>query len=124
MLYGALADLSVFIHALFVLFAVFGGLAVLRWKRLVWAHLPAAAWGVAVELGGWVCPLTYLENHFRRLAGEAGYQGGFIERYLEPLLYPLGLTQRSQIFFGFAVLLINLVLYSIVWRRAKPGINN
>lgn len=124
MLYAVLADISVFIHALFVLFAVFGGLAVLRWKRLVWAHLPAAVWGVAVELGGWVCPLTCLENHFRRLAGEAGYQGGFIERYLEPLLYPLGLTQRSQIFFGFTVLLINLVLYSIVWRRAKPGINN
>lgn len=124
MLYGALADLSVFIHALFVLFAVFGGLAVLRWKRLAWAHLPAAVWGVAIELGGWVCPLTYLENHFRRLAGETGYQGGFIERYLEPLLYPLGLTQRSQIFFGVAAFLINLVLYSIVWRRAKPGINN
>jgi len=55
-----LADLVVVAHALFVLFVVFGGLAVLRRRQLAWIHLPAAAWGVAFELCGWLCPLTYL----------------------------------------------------------------
>src|SRR5512135_1261983 len=102
MLYAVLADLVVLIHALFVLFVVFGGLTVLRWRRLAWFHLPAAIWGVAIELGGWICPLTYLENYFRRLGGGPGYSGTFIERYLEPVLYPLGLTERTQLFFGLA----------------------
>ena len=112
-----LADLVVVAHALFVLFVVFGGLAVLRWRRLAWLHLPAAVWGVAIELGGWMCPLTYLENYFRRLGGEVGYRGTFIEQYLEPLLYPLGLTGQSQLFLGLAAFLVNLAIYAHLWWR-------
>ena len=110
-----LADLVVVVHALFVLFVVFGGLAVLRWRRLAWLHLPAAVWGVAIELGGWLCPLTYLENYFRRLGGELGYSGTFIEQYLEPLLYPLGLTGQSQLFLGVAAFLVNFAIYAHLW---------
>lgn len=113
--YAVLADLVVVVHALFVLFVVFGGLAVLRWRRFAWFHLPAAVWGVAIELGGWVCPLTYLENYFRRLGGESGYSGTFIEQYLEPLLYPLGLTEQSQIFLGLAAFLVNFAIYARLW---------
>jgi len=112
MTYILLADMVVLLHFLFVIFVVFGGLLVLRWKRVVWLHLPAAAWGVAIELGGWICPLTPLENRFRRMGGEAGYSGSFIERYLEPLLYPLGLTRHTQLVFGLAVLLVNLAIYA------------
>jgi hypothetical protein len=115
--YAVLADLVVLVHALFVLFVVFGGLAVLRWRRLAWIHLPAAVWGVAIELGGWVCPLTYLENYFRWLGGESGYGGTFIEQYLEPLLYPLGLTEQSQIFLGLAAFLVNFAIYARLWRN-------
>lgn len=121
MSYVFLADLTLLVHALFVLFVVFGGVAVLRWRWLARFHLPAAVWGVLIELGGWVCPLTYLENHFRRLGGESGYRGTFIEQYLEPVLYPLGLTQRSQIIFGLAAFLINLAIYVQLWRRNKTG---
>ncbi len=119
MLYSLLADMVVFVHALFVLFVVFGGLAVLRWRRLAWFHLPAAVWGTAIELGGWVCPLTYLENYFRRLGGETGYSGTFIARYLEPLLYPLGLTPHDRVFLGVAAFLINFAVYVIVWRKRR-----
>ena len=112
MTYILLADMVVLLHFLFVIFVVFGGLLVLRWKRVVWLHLPAAAWGVAIELGGWICPLTPMENRFRRMGGEAGYSGSFIERYLEPLLYPLGLTRHTQLVFGLAVLLVNLAIYA------------
>ncbi len=120
--YIILADLVVVVHALFVLFVVFGGLFVLRWRRLAWLHLPAAVWGAAIELGDWVCPLTYLENYFRRLGGEAGYRGTFIARYLEPLLYPHGLTRQSRIILGLMVILVNLAIYARLWwiyRRNK-----
>ena len=119
MSYAVLADLVVVGHALFVLFVVFGGVAVLRWRRLAWLHLPAAVWGVAIELGGWACPLTYLENRFRRLAGEAGYGGSFIEHYLVPVLYPLGLTEQSQVTLGLSALLVNLAIYAFFWRRRR-----
>ncbi len=119
MLYSFLADLVVLVHALFVLFVVLGGLAVLRWRRLAWFHLPAAVWGTAIELGHWICPLTYLENYFRRLGGESGYSGTFIAQYLEPLLYPLGLTPHTQVFFGLAAFLINVAVYTLFWLKRR-----
>ncbi len=119
MLYETLADLVVIVHGLFVLFVVFGGLAALRWQRLAWLHVPAAVWGTAIELEGWVCPLTYVENYLRHLAGESGYATSFIEQYLEPLLYPLGLTPRSQVFLGLGALLINMTIYAVYWRRRR-----
>ncbi len=113
------ADLMVLLHASFVLFVLLGGLAALRWRRLAWFHLPAALWGATIELGGWICPLTYLENHLRTMAGGAGYNVTFIEHYLEPLLYPLGLTRHTQLVFGVTALLINLAVYSRIWSRHR-----
>ena len=115
--YRLLADLLVLFHAGFVLFAVLGGLAVLRWPRLAWIHLPVAAWGAWVEFSSTVCPLTPLENHLRRLGGEAGYSGGFIAHYILPVLYPAGLNPRVQVVLGGFVVLLNVGAYFIVWRR-------
>lgn len=122
MSYSLLADVTMLAHGMFVLFVVFGGLAVLRWPRLAWLHLPSAIWGVVIEFKGWICPLTHLENRFRRLAGEAGNGGSFVEHCLEPLLYPLGLTTRSQVMMGLTVLGINAVLYACLWWKlfARP----
>ncbi len=50
MLYRIAADGLVLSHLLFILFVLFGGLLVLKWHRLAWWHLPAAAWGVIVEV--------------------------------------------------------------------------
>lgn len=119
MLYRFLADLAVLAHALFVLFVVCGGLAVLRRPRLAWLHLPAVAWGAIVEFKGWICPLTYVENHFRRLGGGAGYHGSFIGHYLEPILYPSWLTQGSQLVMGLGVVGGNAVIYALLWRKCS-----
>lgn len=113
--YQLWADLVVIIHAAFVLFVLLGGLPALRWPRLAWLHLPAALWGAAIELGGWICPLTYLENYLRRMAGGIGYSTTFIERHLEPVLYPLGLTRHAQLVFGVSALFLNLVIYVRFW---------
>ena len=117
MLYSFLADLVLLVHGLFVLFVVCGGVAVLRWPRLAWLHLPAALWGVMIEWGGWFCPLTDLENHWRYGGGESGYAGGCISHYLEPLLYPRGLTRSGQLLLGLLALLFNAALYTLLCVR-------
>jgi hypothetical protein len=118
-IYRWLADIVVLAHCGFVLFVVLGGLLALRWRHIPWIHLPAAVWGVAIEWSGGICPLTPLENRFRRLGGEAGYAGGFVEHYLTPVLYPSGLTRPVQLFLGIAVVLTNLAVYAIVLRRGR-----
>ena len=119
MRYALLADLVVLLHASFVLFVLFGGLLVLRWQRMALLHLPAALWGVAIELGGWVCPLTYLENCLRRMGGESAYGGSFIQQYLEPLLYPLGLGRNTQFIFALLAFSLNLAIYARLWRQRR-----
>ena len=74
---------------------------------------------MAIELGGWVCPLTWLENRLRRLGGGTGYGGTFIAYLLEPVLYPPGLTRTGQVAFGLAALLLNLAIYAGLWRRRR-----
>ncbi|HSM09220.1 MAG TPA: DUF2784 domain-containing protein [Gemmatimonadota bacterium] len=117
MIHSALADLVLVVHFGFIGFVVLGGLLALRWPRAALVHLPAAAWGILIELFGWVCPLTPIEHSLRRSAGEAGYSGGFIEHYLLPVIYPGGLTRDVQIALAAIVVAINLVVYLIVWRR-------
>lgn len=117
MLVSLAADLVASLHFAFVVFVVSGGLLVLRWPRLAWLHLPAVAWGASIELLGWICPLTPLENRLRHEAGLAGYEGGFVEHYLLPLLYPASLSRSVQVILGLSLLLINAVLYGSILRR-------
>jgi len=112
-----LADMVLVLHGLFIVWVVLGGLAVLRWPRLAWLHLPAVAWGVWIELSGGICPLTPLEQRLRLRAGEAGFSGGFIEHYLGALIYPAGLTRSTQVLMAAIVLAINLIAYAVLWRR-------
>jgi hypothetical protein len=104
---------------MFVLFVVAGGLLALRWPRLAYVHLPAAAWGVLIELTGWVCPLTPLEQSLRLKAGEQGYSGSFIEHYVLPLLYPSALTRTIQVGLGAIVIAVNLCIYGYLLKRRR-----
>jgi hypothetical protein len=117
MSYALLADLLVVAHIAFVIFVAAGGLLVLRWPRVAWVHLPAAAWGALVEIAGWICPLTPLENALRARGGLDVYTGDFVGRYLLPVLYPEGLTRAIQLAIGGAVILLNAAIYAIVLRR-------
>jgi hypothetical protein len=119
MTYRWLADLVLVLHAGFVAFVMLGGLLVLRWPRVAWVHLPVVAWGAGIEFAGGICPLTPLESHWRRLAGEAGYGGGFVEHYLLAALYPDGLTRTVQVALGLLVLGVNAALYARAWRRRR-----
>ena len=119
-LYQLLADFVVLLHVVFVVFAVLGGLLVLRWRGVLWTHLAAAFWAAIVEFFGWVCPLTPLENWLRENAGEAGYRSDFIAHYVLPVLYPRGLTREIQIALGVFVVALNLAIYGWLLRRQSP----
>ncbi len=114
-----LADAIVLAHVVFVVFVVFGGLLVLYRRGFLYLHLPAAAWGFLVEVRGWICPLTYLENDLRRRAGEAGYEGGFVERYVIPALYPEALDRDLQLVLGGLVVAVNVAVYGWVVYRLR-----
>ena len=118
MLYRLLADVVVISHLAFVLFVLCGGLLALWGPRAAWLHLPAAAWGAAVEFGGWICPLTPLEQWLRLKGRAPVYASDFIEAYVLPVLYPSGLTHDLQMVLGTLVVLINLAIYGWLLRRA------
>ncbi|HEX5646532.1 MAG TPA: DUF2784 domain-containing protein [Nitrospira sp.] len=119
MLYRLGADCIVILHFGFVLFVLVGGLLLVKWPRLAWLHLPAVAWGTFVEFSGWICPLTPLENWLRTQAGEAGYAGDFVARYLSAVLYPEALTHEFQLILGTAVVAVNLAIYGWLWRAHR-----
>jgi hypothetical protein len=119
MIQSWLADAVLLWHLAFILFVVSGGFLLRRFPRLIWLHLPAAAWGALIEFAGWICPLTPLENHLRRLGGEAGYEGGFIAHYLLPVVYPEALSREIQVALGLGVIVVNLVTYAWWYRAGK-----
>ena len=116
-----LADLLVVLHLAFAAFVIFGGFLAWKWRWVALAHLPALAWGLWVETSGQICPLTPLEIHWRHLAGEVGYQGGFIDHYVGALLYPPGLTRSDQWVLATILLALNLTAYGVLLRRFSRG---
>jgi hypothetical protein len=120
--HGIFADIVVLIHLAFVVFVVLGAGLVVWWRRMLWLHLPAVFWAIWLEISGGICPLTPLENWLRIRAGQGGYRGDFVEHYLMPVLYPVGLTRNIQILIGLLVIIINTALYGYIifqFRRKK-----
>lgn len=121
--YELLADLVVILHAAFVVFVLFGALLALKWPWIIRLHLPAAAWGAMVEFSGWLCPLTPLEHWLRQQGGMSPYHTGFVDHYLLPVLYPVGLTRGMQFVLGSIVLIVNGTLYTLLWRRSHKNLS-
>ena len=124
MFYRLAADAVVLLHLGYVIFIVAGGLLVFRWRWIALLHLPAVVWGVLLEFFGWMCPLTPLELGLRAAGGQAGYSGGFVEYYIQPVLYSVEPDITVQISIGSFVILINLALYSLLLWRLKHRHSN
>jgi hypothetical protein len=124
MAHSLLADAVVLAHLGFILFVMFGGLLVLRSRRVAYLHVPAAAWGAYVELAGKICPLTPLELSLRAQAGQAGYETSFIDHYLVPIVYPRGLTPAMQSAAGALVIVVNAVVYGSMLLRRKRSVGS
>jgi hypothetical protein len=121
MLYSIAADILLVVHLAFIIFVMLGGLLLLKWTWVGYLHLPAVAWATLLELYGWICPLTPLEQQFRALAGESGYSGGFVQHYLLPIIYPAGLTREVQAILAASVIATNLVIYTVIYVKYRRG---
>ena len=109
------ANLVLLVHFAFVALAVFGAFGVLLDPRWAWIHVPIVAWSSVVNLAGWTCPLTPLENRFRVAAQDAGYEGGFVQHYVGAVVYPRGMPRRMELVAGVSVVVWNAVLYAGLW---------
>lgn len=114
-----MSALIVLVHAAFVVFVAAGAVLVWRFPRVAWLHLPAVAWATWIQLSGGVCPLTPLEQEWRRREGLAPYEGDFIANWIFPWLYPDGLTREAQIALGLAALVLNAVFYGWAFARRR-----
>jgi hypothetical protein len=117
LLYTIGAELTLLLHFAWVAFVVIGAFF-LRHRRWRWRliHLAAVCYSVALEVYGWICPLTYLEQWFLRRAGRFSYEGAFITHYLEKLIY-LHAPQWLLVSLVVVLLVVTLALY--FWPRNK-----
>lgn len=112
-LYSALAIFALLLHALFIVWVVFGALLTRSRQVLRWLHIASLVWGILTELLPWPCPLTLLENWFEVKAGVEPYHGGFLLHYLDKLVYP-EVSATVLTFAGVFVCVLNLAIYG--WR--------
>ncbi|MGI9120754.1 MAG: DUF2784 domain-containing protein [Acidimicrobiales bacterium] len=121
MLYRLTADAVVLLHLAYLAFLIGGSLLAWRWPRLVWLHVPSLAWGLVSITVGLECPLTVVENHFRRLAGQQGYTGGFIDHYIEGVVYPERYLPLVRVLIVVAVVAGYVLLFHGVGQRERPA---
>ena len=118
-MYELLANLTLIIHLIFILFVIFGGLLFFIFSKIIYIHLPALLWGIYIELTNSVCPLTFLENWFLYKGELTTYSNDFINNYLFPIIYPEGLTIDIQIYLGISLIVINILIYGLIFKNLK-----
>ena len=114
-MYRGLADAVVVVHFGFVLYVMLGGFLVWRWPRTLPAHLAAVVWAIGIVTIELLCPLTSLENWLREQAGEQAYGGGFVDRYIEDVVYPEERTPHARAFVAACV----ATSYAGLWLRRR-----
>ena len=127
--YLFLADMVVFVHAVYMAVVVLGLIAILagaaqgwRWIRSVrfrLIHLAMIGIVAVQALLGLRCPLTVLENHLRRLGGGPTYSESFIGHWSQRLLfYEFPPWVFTVMHVGFALLvLVTLLLIPPRWAQ-------
>ncbi len=100
----ALAELVMVVHFAVLLFLVVGGFLAWRWPRVLYFHLAMATWGLLIVLFPLACPLTWLENELRAAAGRPQLANGFIDTYIDGVLYPDSAARLVQVLVAVVVL--------------------
>jgi hypothetical protein len=119
--YSGLTISVLFLHALFILWFVFGVLLTRSRPVLRWLHVCSLVWGALTELLSWPCPLTLLENWLDGNAGAEPDQGGFLLHYLDRLAYP-DISSRMLTLAGVLICAANLGFYDRqVWVAGRGG---
>ena len=118
-MYEFLANITLVIHLIFILFVIFGGLLFFIFSKIIYIHLPALVWGIYIELTSSTCPLTYLENWFLYKGQLTTYSNSFIQNYILPIIYPENLTADLQIYLGTTLIIINIFIYGLILLKFK-----
>ena len=118
-MYELFANLTLIIHLIFILFVIFGGLLFFIFSKIIYIHLPALLWGIYIELTNSVCPLTFLENWFLFKGELTTYSNGFINNYIFPIIYPGSLNNEIQIYLGLSLIVINILIYGLIYKNFK-----
>jgi len=118
-MYELFANLTLIAHLIFILFVIFGGLLFFIFSKIIYIHFPALLWGIYIELTNSVCPLTYLENWFLSKGELKTYSNDFINNYIFPIIYPKGLTTEIQTNLGIALIVINVLIYGLIYKNFK-----
>ena len=117
MLYRIFADFVVIAHLSFIVFIAVGSLLVLKWPRLLRPHLAVVVWAAAIVTVGFTCPLTPLEQHLRIRAGHSSYDGGFVDHYLDGVVYPGRFTTLARLLVGVLI----VIGYALLLARSGRG---
>ncbi|HZS56505.1 MAG TPA: DUF2784 domain-containing protein [Bryobacteraceae bacterium] len=104
------------IHLLWILWVIFGAFWTRGRSYLTGFHILSLIWGIIVELSPLPCPLTLAEQFFEQRAGTGTYQGAFLARWLDRLVYP-DLPESTLVIAGVAICVTNLAVYG--WRCLK-----
>lgn len=100
----AFAELVMVVHFGVLVFLVVGGFLAWRWPRVLYFHLAMATWGLLIVLFPLACPLTWLENELRAAAGRPQLANGFIDTYIDGVLYPDSAARVVQVVVALVVL--------------------
>ena len=117
MIYRVLVDITIIIHFLWILFLIFGILFAIRGSKIAFLHISGLIFSLIINIFGWYCPLTHLENYFYKtsLSGTY-YNGSFISYYLNRIIYldvPLSYIRIGGIIF----VIINTVVYIYLFKK-------
>lgn len=113
-----LAELTVFVHIMALLFIGFGGFLAWRWPKVIFGHIFFAIWGVLVNVTPVPCPLTALENYFRHQQGLGDLPGGFNAYYLYGTVIPHALLPAVGVL-AIAVVTFSYVGVYLRWRHRE-----
>ena len=114
-----LGDAVIILHFLWILFILFGLLIGIKYGRLIPLHLGGLVFTLILNIGGWFCPLTYLENYLYGLYNpRLTYPGSFIGQYLQELIY-LDIEEAWLRIGAVIWVAINLGGYVLLFRKRK-----
>ena len=105
-------DVVIILHFLWLVFVITGWIYCARSRFWRWTHSATVVYGLLIEVFRFYCPLTHLENYYRRQLGWNAYEGDFITHYLEKIIY-VNAPQWLLIVGALALVLVTGVRY---WR--------
>lgn len=118
-LYIIVVLLAVAAHFAFLIYLPSGGFLALRWPRTIWVHVLTVAWGVGSVVAHVPCPLTALERWARERAGMGRLsQDGFIDNYVNGVMYPQGDTGLAQAL-AFCAVVVSWAVFAVVAARRR-----